>query len=328
MVTMSNMKAIQIRKNGGPEVMELTDLPVPEAAAGQVVVQVEAAGVNFIDVYQRNGLYPVQLPYVLGMEGSGSVSQVGSGVDTLAVGDRVAWTAGPGTYAQSVAIPAEKLVKVPEAIGLPQAAAAMLQGMTAHYLALDTYPIQKGDTVLIHAAAGGVGQLLVQVAKSRGARVLTTVSTEAKAELARKAGADEVILYTQTDFEQEVRRLTDGAGVHAVYDGVGQATFLKSLACLKKRGMLVSFGQSSGKISDFDPALLGAKGSLYLTRPSLFHYIADRASLERRATDVLDWIARGELVLHIGEQFPLAEAAEAHRRLEARKTVGKVLLLP
>jgi len=328
MVTMSNMKAIQIRKNGGPEVMNLAELPVPRAAAGQAVVKVEAAGVNFIDVYHRNGLYPVQLPFVMGVEGSGTVSQVGSGVDTLAVGDRVAWAGGPGAYAQYAAVPADKLVKVPEAIGLPQAASAMLQGMTAHYLALDTYPIQKGDTLLIHAAAGGVGQLLTQVAKRRGARVLATVSTEAKAELARKAGADQVILYTQTDFEEEVKRLTDGAGVHAVYDGVGQSTFLKSLACLRRRGMLVSFGQSSGKISEFDPGLLGANGSLYLTRPSIFHYIADRASLERRATDVLDWIARGELVLHIGEQLPLAEAAEAHRRLEARKTVGKVLLLP
>jgi len=325
---MKTMKAIQIQKNGGPEVMNLTDLPVPQAAAGQAVVKVEAAGVNFIDVYQRNGLYPVQLPYILGLEGSGTVSQIGSGVDTLAVGDRVAWSGGPGTYARYVAVPAEKLVKVPGAIGFPEAAAAMLQGMTAHYLAVDTYPIRKGDTVLIHAAAGGVGQLLVQVAKSRGARVLTTVSTEAKAELARKAGADEVILYTQKDFEEEVKRLTDGAGVNAVYDGVGRATFLGSLACLKRRGMLVSFGQSSGKIPDFDPALLGTKGSLYLTRPSIFHYIADRASLERRASEVLGWIVAGELVLHIGETLPLAEAAEAHRRLEARKTVGKVLLHP
>lgn len=308
--------------------MNLADLPVPQAAAGQAVVKVEAAGVNFIDVYQRNGLYPVELPYVLGLEGSGTVSWVGSGVDTLAVGDRVAWTGGPGSYAQYVAVPAEKLVKIPDAIDFPEAAAAMLQGMTAHYLAVDTYPIRKGDTVLIHAAAGGVGQLLVQVAKSRGARVLATVSTEAKAELARKAGADEVILYSQQDFEEEVKRLTEGAGVDAVYDGVGRATFLKSLACLRRRGMLVSFGQSSGKISDFDPALLGAGGSLYLTRPSLFHYIADRASLERRASEVLGWIAAGELVLHIGEKLPLAEADEAHRRLEARETAGKVLLLP
>jgi NADPH2:quinone reductase len=322
------MKAIQIQKNGGPEAMALAELPVPEAAAGQVVVKVEAAGVNFIDVYQRNGLYPVQLPYVLGVEGSGTVSEVGSGAGTLAVGDRVAWAAGPGTYAEYVAVPSDKLVKVPEAIGFPEAAAAMLQGMTAHYLALETYPIKKGDTVLVHAAAGGVGQLLVQVAKRRGARVLATVSTEQKAELARKAGADQVILYTQTDFVEEVKRMTGGAGVHAVYDSVGQTTFLKSLDCLSRRGTLISFGQSSGKIQPIEPAILGAKGSLYLTRPSLFHYIADRVSLERRASDVLGWIAKGELVLHIGEKLPLAEAAEAHRRLEARKTTGKVLLIP
>jgi NADPH2:quinone reductase len=322
------MKAIQIQKNGGPEVMALAELPVPEAAAGQVVVKVEAAGVNFIDVYQRNGLYPVQLPYVLGMEGSGTVSEVGSGAGTLAVGDRVAWAAGPGTYAEYVAVPSDKLVEVPEAIGFPEAAAAMLQGMTAHYLALDTYPIKKGDTVLIHAAAGGVGQLLVQVAKRRGARVLATVSTEHKAELARKAGADEVILYTQTDFVEEVRRMTGGIGVNAVYDSVGRTTFLKSLDCLSRRGMLVSFGQSSGKIQPIEPAILGAKGSLYLTRPSVFHYIADRESLERRASEVLGWIAEGELVLHIGEKLPLADAADAHRRLEARKTTGKVLLIP
>jgi NADPH2:quinone reductase len=322
------MKAIQIQKNGGPEVMALSELPVPEAAAGQAVVKVEAAGVNFIDVYQRNGLYPVQLPYVLGMEGSGTVSAVGAGVGTLRAGDRVAWAAGPGTYAEYVAVPSDKLVKVPEAIGFPEAAAAMLQGMTAHYLALDTYPIKKGETVLIQAAAGGVGQLLVQVAKRRGARVLATVSTEHKADLARKAGADEVILYTQTDFVEEVKRLTDGAGVNAVYDSVGRTTFLKSLDCLSRRGMLVSFGQSSGKIQPIEPAILGGKGSLYLTRPSLFHYIADRESLERRASEVLGWIAKGELVLHIGEKLPLAEAAEAHRRLEGRKTTGKVLLIP
>jgi NADPH2:quinone reductase len=308
--------------------MAFVELPVPQAYAGQALVRIEAAGVNFIDVYQRNGLYPVQLPYVLGLEGSGIVTQVDSGVDSPAVGDRVAWAGSPGAYAEYAAVQADRLVKVPEAIGFPEAAAAMLQGMTAHYLSVDTYPIKKGDTVLIHAAAGGVGQLLVQVAKRRGARVLATVSTEAKAELARKAGADEVILYTMTDFEAEAKRLTDGAGVNAVYDAVGQATFLKSLACLAPRGMMVSYGQASGKIPDFDPALLGAKGSLYLTRPSLLHYIADRKSLERRASDVFGWIADGKLLLHIGEKVPLAEAAEAHRRLEARKTAGKVLLLP
>jgi len=322
------MKAIQIKENGGPEVMALTDLPVPEAAAGQVLVKVEAVGVNFIDVYQRDGLYPVQLPHVPGIEGSGTVSQVGSGVAALRVGDRVAWASSPGTYAEYAAVPVDKAVKVPEAIGFPEAAAAMLQGMTAHYLTLDTYPIKPDDTVLIHAAAGGVGHLLVQVAKRRGARVLATVSTEQKADLARKAGADEVILYTQTDFLEGVKRLTGGAGVNVVYDSVGRTTFLKSLDCLARRGIMVSFGQSSGNNPDINTALLQAKGSLYLTRPSLFHYIADRASLERRSSEVLGWIANGELVLHIGEKLPLAEAAEAHRRLEARKTTGKVLLIP
>ena len=322
------MKAVQIRENGGPEVMALTEVPVPRAEAAQAVVKVEAAGVNFIDVYQRSGLYPVPLPYVPGLEGAGTVSEVGSGVTTLEAGDRVAWSGAPGAYAQYAAVPADKLVKIPEAIGFPEAAAAMLQGMTAHYLAVDTYPIRRGDTVLIHAAAGGVGQLLVQVAKRRGARVLATVSTEVKADLARKAGADEVILYTETNFREEVKRLTDGAGVNAVYDAVGQATFLESLECLARRGMLVSYGQASGKIDPIDPAVLGAKGSLYLTRPSLFHYVADRESLERRAAEVLGWIAAGELVLHIGETLPLTEAVEAHRRLEGRKTMGKVLLLP
>ncbi|UCF96401.1 MAG: quinone oxidoreductase [Spirochaetaceae bacterium] len=322
------MKAIQIQKNGGPEVMGLTELPIPEAGEDQALVKVKAAGVNFIDVYQRSGLYPVKLPYTLGLEGSGIVEKIGSAVETLRVGDRVAWQGRSGGYAEYAAVPADKLVKLPEGIDFPQAAAAMLQGMTAHYLAVDTYPIKKGDTVLIHAAAGGVGRLLVQIAKRRGAQVLATVSTEQKAELARKAGADELILYTQTDFVEEVKRLTGGTGVNAVYDSVGQTTFLKSLECLSRRGILVSFGQSSGKIDPIEPAILGAKGSLYLTRPSLFHYVADRQSLERRASEVLGWIARGKLVLHIGEKLPLAEAAEAHRRLEARKTVGKVLLIP
>jgi NADPH2:quinone reductase len=322
------MKAIQIQKNGGPEVMALTEVVVPEAAAGQAIVKLEAIGVNFIDVYQRNGLYPVELPYVLGVEGAGTVDQLGPGVEPFRIGDRVAWVGVSGAYAEYAAVPADKLVKLPEAVGFRDAAAAMLQGMTAHYLAVETYPIKKGDAVLVHAAAGGVGQLLVQLAKRRGARVLATVSTEQKAELARKAGADEVILYSEKDFESEVKALTDGKGVNAVYDSVGQATFLKSLECLSLRGFLVSFGQSSGKIPDFDPAILGRKGSLYLTRPSLFHYIADRESLERRASEVLDWVSKGELRLHIGDTLRLSDAPDAHRRLEARKTTGKVLLLP
>lgn len=305
-----------------------TELAVPEAAAGQALVKLEAIGVNFIDVYQRNGLYPVELPYVLGVEGAGTVHQLGPGVDSLRIGDRVVWVGGSGAYAEYAAVSADKLVRLPEGVGFQDAAAAMLQGMTAHYLAIDTYPIKKGDAVLVHAAAGGVGQLLVQIAKRRGARVLATVSTERKAELARKAGADEVILYSEKDFEAEVKRLTDGRGVNAVYDSVGQSTFLKSLGCLCLRGMLVSFGQSSGKIPGFDPAILGKKGSLYLTRPSVFHYIADRKSLERRASEVLDWVSKGELRLHIGDTSRLSDAPDAHRRLEARKTMGKVLLLP
>jgi NADPH2:quinone reductase len=322
------MKAIQIQKNGSPEVMALTEMAVPEVAADQAIVKLEAIGVNFIDVYQRSGLYPVELPYVLGVEGAGTVHQLGSGVDSLRIGDRVAWVGVSGAYAEYAAVPADNLVKLPEAVGFQEAAAAMLQGMTAHYLAVETYPIKNGDAVLVHAAAGGVGQLLVQLAKHRGARVLATVSTEQKAQLARKAGADEVILYSEKDFESEVKRLTLGEGVNAVYDSVGQATFLKSLGCLSLRGFLVSFGQSSGKIPDFDPGILGRKGSLYLTRPSLFHYIADRESLERRAAEVLGWVSKGELRLHIGDTLGLSDAPDAHRRLEARKTTGKVLLLP
>jgi NADPH2:quinone reductase len=322
------MKAIQIQKNGGPEVMVLTEMAAPEAAAGQAIVKLEAIGVNFIDVYQRDGLYPVELPYVLGVEGAGTVHQLGPGIESLRIGDRVAWVGISGAYAEYAAVPADKLVRLPASVGFQDAAAAMLQGMTAHYLAVETYPIKKGDAVLVHAAAGGVGQLLVQIAKRRGARVLGTVSTESKAELARRAGADEVILYSEKDFESEVKRLTEGRGVNAVYDSVGQSTFLKSLGCLCLRGMLVSFGQSSGKIPGFDPAILGRKGSLYLTRPSLFHYIADRESLERRASEVLDWVSKGELRLHIGDTSRLPDAPDAHRRLEARKTTGKVLLLP
>lgn len=322
------MKAIQIQKNGGPEVMKPVEVAAPQAAPGQPLVKLEAAGVNFIDVYHRNGLYPVDLPYTLGVEGAGVVQEAGEGSEPFRAGDRVAWVGVAGSYAEYAVVPADRLVRIPEGVGFREAAAAMLQGMTAHYLAFDTYALGPADTALIHAAAGGVGQLLVQLAKQRGARVLATVSTEAKAELARKAGADEVILYSREDFEEQTRRLTGGRGVNVVYDSVGQATFLKSLGCLALRGTLVSFGQSSGKIDAFDPALLGAKGSLYLTRPSLFHYVADRESLERRAAEVLGWVASGKLRIHIGETFPLEQAAEAHRRLEARKTVGKVLLLP
>jgi NADPH2:quinone reductase len=322
------MKAIQIEENGGPEVMKLVELPIPEPGEGQVRIRQGAIGVNFIDIYHRNGLYPVKLPHVIGEEGAGTVDAVGRGVSGLREGDRVAYSSIPGGYAEYTLLPAERAVKLPPGLSDRQGAAAMLQGMTAHYLAVDTYPIQRGDTVLVHAGAGGVGQLLVQVAKKRGARVLATVSTREKAERARAAGADQVILYTEEDFEEAVRRLTAGAGVQAVYDSVGKTTFRKSLACLARRGMLVLFGQSSGPVEPVDPALLVRRGSLYLTRPSLVDYVPDRDSLQRRAGEVLGWVADGSLRLEIGRVLPLAQAAEAHRLLAGRRTVGKLLLEP
>jgi len=322
------MKAIQIRVHGGPEALELADLPVPEPAPDQALVRIEAAGVNFIDVYHRTGLYAVKLPYVPGQEGAGTVEAVGEEVTGLAPGDRVAYAGVAGAYAEYARVPAEKLVKLPEQVDCEQAAAAMLQGMTAHYLAHDTFPLKRGDAALVHAAAGGVGLLLVQMAKMRGARVLATAGSARKAELARKAGADEVILYEEKDFVDEVNHLTAGKGVQVVYDSVGQATFLKSLDCLAPRGMLVSFGQSSGKIPPFDIAALGAKGSLFLTRPTLWHYIADRPSLLARAGELFDWLAAGRLFVYIGKALPLEQAAEAHRLLEGRQTTGKVLLTP
>ncbi len=322
------MRAIQIRAHGGPEALELAELPVPKPAAGEILVRLEAIGVNFIDVYHRTGLYKVSLPYVPGQEGAGTVEAVGQGVSGLEKGDRVAWAGVAGTDAEYVRLPADRAVKVPPEVDSEQAAALMLQGMTAHYLAFDTFPLKKGDTALVHAAAGGVGLLLVQVAKKRGARVLATVGSARKAELARQAGADEVILYSEQDFVERVKSLTGGKGVQVVYDSVGQATFLKSLDCLALRGMLVSFGQSSGKVAPFDPVLLSTKGSLYLTRPTLWNYIVDRQSLLARAGDVMQWVAKGELFLFIGKALPLDQAAEAHRLLEARQTMGKVLLTP
>jgi NADPH2:quinone reductase len=322
------MKAIQIRAYGGPEALELAELPVPKPAAGEIVVRLEAIGVNFIDVYHRTGLYKVSLPYVMGQEGAGTVEALGEGVSGLEPGDRVAWANIAGAYAEFARLPAERAVKIPQEVDSEQAAALMLQGMTAHYLACDTFPLKQGDTALIHAAAGGVGLLLVQIAKKRGARVLATVGSARKAELARQAGADELILYSEQDFLAQVKSLTGGKGVQVVYDSVGQATFLKSLDCLAPRGMLVSFGQSSGKVPPFEPGLLSAKGSLYLTRPSLTNYIADRQSLLARAGDVMKWLAKGELFLFIGKVLPLDQAAEAHRLLEARQTMGKVLLTP
>ena len=323
------MNAIRIDTHGGPDVLRYrTDLPDPSPGPAQAVVRIEAAGVNFVDVYQREGLYPVPTPYVPGQEAAGVVEAVGSGVHDMRAGDRVAWAGPLGAYAERAAVPADRLVPVPEGNSAKQAAAAMLQGMTAHYLATSTYPLQPGDTCLVHAAAGGVGLLLCQVAKMRGARVIGTVSTAEKEALARGAGADLVIRYDRTDFEEETKRLTDGAGVQVVYDSVGETTFEKGLRVLARRGMMVLFGQSSGSVGELDPQILNRHGALYLTRPSLGHYTATRAELLARAAEVLGWIRDGVLTLRIGLELPLAQAAEAHRRLEARQTTGKVLLLP
>jgi len=322
------MKAILVESHGGPEVLRLADLPEPAPGPGQLLVRVEAAGLNFIDVYHRTGLYPNPPPFTPGLEGAGVVAGVGPDVVAFREGDRVAWTKAPGSYAESLLVPVEQAVAIPPGVETRDAAAVMLQGLTAHYLCSSTYPLEPGDTCLIHAAAGGVGLLLVQMAKEMGARVLGTVSTEEKAALAREAGADEVILYTKEDFLEAVRRLTDGRGVNVVYDGVGKVTAEKSLDCLAPRGMMVFFGNASGPVAPIDPLILSQKGSLFLTRPVLFHYIPDRASLEDRSADVLIAVATRSLNVRIGATFPLAEAAEAHRALEGRKTTGKVLLLP
>jgi len=322
------MKAIRIDGFGGPEVLRLADVPDPSPGPGQIVVRVEAAGLNFVDVYHRTGLYPNPLPFVPGMEGAGVVAEVGPGVAAWREGDRVAWTGFLGSYAGRVLLPADRAVAVPLGMSTDTAAALMLQGLTAHYLCTSTYPLKKGDTCLVHAAAGGVGLLLVQMAKRRGARVIGTVGTEAKAALAREAGADEVVLYTREDFLEAVKRLTGGRGVDVVYDSVGKATAEKSLDCLVPRGMMVFFGNASGPVPPIDPLVLSRKGSLFLTRPNLVHYIADRASLEARAADVLGDAAGGRLRVRIDRTYPLAEAAEAHRALEGRQTAGKVLLIP
>jgi NADPH2:quinone reductase len=322
------MKTIRVSDNGGPEVLALADATVPEPGPGEVLVKIGAAGVNFIDVYQRTGRYPVPLPYTPGLEGAGTVEALGWEVTDIKVGDRVAWASHLGSYAQYVAAKADKLVLVPKGIDDCSAAAAMLQGMTAHYLAHSTYQIKSGDTVLVHAAAGGVGLLLIQMAKRLGARVIGTVSTEEKARIARDAGADEVILYTGADFEAETRRLTGGEGVEVVYDSVGKDTFEKGLNCLKPLGYLVLYGGSSGPVPPIDPMVLSAKGSLFLTRPSLHHYIPDRATLFERASEVLGWVASGRLKVRIGGTYPLAEAAAAHRDLESRATTGKLLIVP
>ncbi|MBI4500257.1 MAG: quinone oxidoreductase [Gemmatimonadetes bacterium] len=322
------MKAIRVQTAGGPEVLQVEDVPIPEAATGQAVVKLEAIGVNFIDVYYRTGLYKTQLPFTPGQEGAGTVTAVGEGVTAVAVGDRVAYTGVQGSYAEYQAVPADRLVKLPREISTREGAAAMLQGMTAQYLTMSTFPLRRGETCLVHAAAGGVGLLLCQIAKLKGATVIGTVSTEEKAALAREAGADHVIRYTEQDFEAEVKRITGGKGVDVVYDSVGKTTFDKSLNCLRKRGMMVLFGQSSGSVPPFDLTLLNTKGSLFITRPSLFAYIAERRELEERANEVLGWVRDGKLKLRIGATFPLAQAGEAHRALEGRKTTGKVLLVP
>jgi NADPH:quinone reductase len=322
------MKAIQMTKTGGPEVLEVHETPMPEPGPGQALVKIEAAGVNFIDVYQREGRYKVPLPYVPGQEAAGVVVGLGPGASGFKVGDRVAYCHILGAYAEYAAVPVSMLIAIPEGITVQQAAAAMLQGMTAHYLAHSTYAIKSGDAVLIHAGAGGVGLLLIQMAKRLGARVLTTVSTETKASLARGAGADEAILYTQEDFAARTRELTGGEGVAAVYDSVGKTTFDGSLACLRPRGLMVLYGGSSGAVPPFDLIQLSAKGSLYVTRPVLKDYTSTRAELEQRAGEVLGWVADGSLKLRIEHTYPLAEAAQAHRDLEGRKTTGKLLLIP
>jgi NADPH:quinone reductase len=322
------MKAIQVPQVGGVEVLTLVDIPVPKPKPNEVVVKIAAAGVNFIDVYFREGRYPVTPPFILGQEAAGVVSEAGSEVKDFKVGDRVAYTGITGAYAEYQAVPADRVVRVAAGMTDHQAAAAMLQGMTAQYLINSTYPLKKGETALIHAAAGGVGLLLVQMAKNIGARVIATVSTEEKAKLAREAGADEVIFYTKQEFDVETKRLTDGKGVHVIYDGVGKTTFDQDLNCLRVRGYLALFGASSGAPPLFDLGRLAAKGSLFVTRPTLMHHIASHEELQQRAGDVFNMIASGKLKLRIEHLYPLKDAQQAHRELEGRKTTGKLLLIP
>lgn len=322
------MKTVVAVTHGGPETLELREQPSSEPGEGVALVRVQAAGVNFIDIYHRSGQYPIAPPVPLGMEGAGVVEAVGARVDPALVGARVAWTGVPGSYATHVLAPAEKLVPLPDDLEITDAAAAMLQGMTAHYLTHDSCELRAGDECLVHAAAGGVGLLLCQMAKRAGARVLATVSTEEKAAAARAAGADEVIFYLRQDFVAEVRRLTEGRGVRVVYDGVGRDTFLQGFDCLAPRGSMILFGQSSGAVEPFDPQILAAKGSLFLQRPTLFNHVAARDDLLRRAAAVLGWVAEGGLRLRIAATFPLGRAADAHRALEGRGTIGKVLLTP
>jgi NADPH2:quinone reductase len=321
----AQMRAIQVCSTGGPEVLQLVEMAEPTPSAGQVLVRIEAAGVNFIDTYLREGRYAVALPFVPGQEAAGTVVAVGDGVEGFVAGDRVAWNGTRGTYAEFACAPAADVLKVPDGLSLEQAAAVLLQGLTAHYLAHDTHAIQARDAVLVHAGAGGVGLLLTQMAKQLGARVFTTVSTAAKAEISREAGADHVILYTQENFAAAVHRFTDGKGLTVVYDGVGKTTFEDSLKCLRPRGLLALYGASSGAVPPLDPIRLMA-GSLFLTRPTLKDYVQTRAELERRAADVFRWVASGELKVRIGHKYKLADAKQAHLDLEGRRTTGKILL--
>jgi len=322
------MKAIQIHETGGPEVLKLAELPIPHPEAGQVLIRIEAIGVNFVEIYFRKGVYKAALPLTPGSEAAGTVEELGPGVTGFAAGEAVASVSVLGSYAEYALVPAAQLVKVPAGLTMEQAGAVMLQGMTAHYLTHSTFPLKAGDTALVHAGAGGVGLLLTQMAVKLGARVISTVSTAAKAELSREAGASDVILYTEQDFEAEVKRLTNGKGVDVVYDSVGKTTFDKSLNCLRPRGLLALYGGSSGPVPPFDLIQLSGKGSLFITRPTLWHYIATRAELEWRAGDVLGWAASGELKLRTEHIYPLTEAAQAQTDLEGRLTTGKILLEP
>ena len=317
------MKAIRIHEHGGPEVLRYEDVPVPKPMSDEAVLKIEASGVNFIDIYFRTGLYETELPFINGQEAAGVITEVGSGVRDLKTGDRVVYTGPLGAYAEYAAAPAARFVKIPDNLNSHTAAAAILQGMTAHYLTHSTFPLQAGQTALIHAAAGGVGLLLVQVAKMLGARVLATCSTDDKAER-----ADEVILYSKTDFVAEVNRITGGNGVDVAYDSVGKSTWEGSMDCLRPRGMLVLFGNASGPVPGIEPLTLSKKGSLFLTRPSLLHYVAAREDLLQRAGNLFEWISSGKVQIHIGMTLPLSEASEAQRRLAARETTGKILLLP
>lgn len=322
------MKAIQVARTGGPEVLTLVDVPVPDPKPNEALVQINAAGVNFIDVYFREGRYPASLPFINGQEAAGVVVAVGADVTTLRLGDRVAYSGALGSYAEFAAVSADRLVRIPEELDFAQAAAAMLQGMTAHYLTHSTWPLKQHETCLVHAAAGGAGMLIVQMAKMRGAHVIGTTSTEAKAAKAREAGCDEVILYTEKPFDTEVKRLTNGRGVDVVYDSVGKATFEQSLNSLRPRGLMVTFGNASGPVPALEPLLLNAKGSLFLTRPTLAHHCATRDELLWRANDVLGWVASGALKLHIEKTYPMSQAAQAQIDLASRKTTGKLLLDP